>query len=656
MAMGEAATILRGDNEISAPIELASRLFAGAISLIRPRPKGEIYEWAEANLVLTTKVTNYPGPVRFERTPYQIGPGSPLWAYRRYSELMVVWPTQVGKTLTLQIILAWTVDSAPGPGMIVYPDQTVCKRRSKKHIRPLIEDCLAKHCTGNPTDLAIYEYMLKPCSLFLAWSGSPSVLAAEAIKYLWMDEIAKHGGTETGDADSVSLAMRRISTFGEFARVYACTTPLEPEKPGWAEYSVSSKHRYHVRCHDCGTPQVMYWGDLDWKMHHPKVGDTPGRKRPERGGIKWQAHAGKTIEETAATAYYECEHCGAHWDDNQVNDAVAAASTEAIDAERAGTPQETGWIATHPERSRYGSHIVSWVAPWNPMRKVVNRWLESYGQTKKRQDFCNSDLGVPYIEEIPGLEDDVIRAHILPEHTAGVVPDGAVCLILTTDVMGDHYRYRVRAWAPDLTSWGIEEGQLLPEFSVLDAMMRKTWPDVHGREWTIGRAVIDAGYDTKSVYTWCARYPGRAYPLVGRQNIREIVTFSKQAVAADTAKGLPYATEVQLIVYHQDRWRDDMLMRLQVTADSPGAWHLEPGISDAFCHQMTGDVRRRVKRGNGHFLQEWITVHANHAWDCEVYQLVGAHVFKISTLRPATPPTQPTEDQQYNPLTGQRLV
>jgi phage terminase large subunit GpA-like protein len=641
---------------MSAPLSLAKRLFAGAVSLIRPRPRGEIYEWARDNLVLSTKVTSRAGPVRFDDTPYQIGPDSPFWAYKRYGELIVIWPTQVGKTLTLQILLAWTIACSPGPGMIVYPDQVVCKRRSKKHIRPLIEDCLSEHTTGRADDLTVLEYMLKPCSIFMAWSGSPSVLAAESIKYLFLDEIAKHADGAKGDADAVSLAKRRISSYGAFSRVYACTTPLSPEKPGWDEYSKSTKHRFHVRCHACKESQVMFWGDLDWKAHNPKDGDTPGAKRPEHGGVKWISHGGRTLEETAATAYYECQHCQAHWNDVQINDAVADATRESIADHEAGRERKTGWLATHPDRSRYGCHAVSWLAPWNRLAGVVQKWLESYGKTSKRQDFCNSDLAVPYIEEIPGLEEDIIKAHQLPGHNAGIVPEGAVALILTTDVMGDHYRYRIRAWAPDLTSWGVEEGQLLPDFPSLDRLMQRTWPDVHGRPWTIARAIIDSGFEAKKVYTWCARYPGRAFPLVGRQNIREIVKFSEQAVPADTANGLTYATKVRLIVYHQDRWRDDMLARLQVTADSPGAWHLETGISDEFCHQMVGDVRRRINLGNGHFVTEWLTVHANHAWDCEVYQLVAAHVFQIAGLQAPPSPQEEPEEPGINPITGKPIV
>lgn len=641
---------------MSAP--LAYTLLAGAISVMTPQPDQEIWEWAEANVKLTVRVSPYPGPIRFHRSPYMIGPRSPLWAYRRVQELILIWPTQVGKTIQLQIIMAWCIECAPGPGMVVYPDKEVCERRSKKHLRPLIEDCLPHQLTGRADDLTKFQFMLRSCTYLMAWSGSPSVLAAESIKYLNLDEIAKHAGSRKQDADSVSLARRRTGAFGQFSRIYACTTPLTADKPGWTEFEKSSQDRFHVRCHACKEPQIMFFGPIDWKVFNPDNTETgePGTPCPPRGGVKWAAHSGSTKEDTAASAYYECQHCGTHWNDTQVNDAVAGATAESIADEASGVPRVTGWIPTYPDRARYGSHIVSWAASWNRLCEVVLRWLESYADPNKRRDFVNNDLACPYIETLPGLDDESIRAHVLPGQQQGIVPDGTVALILTTDIMDSHYRYRVRAWAADNTSWGIEEGQCLPDYGTLDALMAKVYLDRHGRHWTIRWAIIDSGYDTKKVYTFCARYPGRAYPIKGSQAIKDMIHLSQQIAPADPAMGLSVPTAVQLVVYHQDRWRDGMLQRLRVTQDSPGAWHLEEGISAGFCHQMRGDVKRRVAiKDSRAYKEEWVTVHANHAWDCEVYQLVAAFVFQVHALKPANDPAPAAPQPMFNPYTGEQI-
>jgi phage terminase large subunit GpA-like protein len=150
--------------------------------------------------------------------------------------------------------------------MIVYPDQKTAQKRSKEHIQPIITESppLAKHLTGNQDDFQILIYHLDRMTANLVWSGSPSALAAEPVRYLFRDEFAKFQGATDKEADAMSLSARRTTSYDWMARILDCTTPTTTYATGWTDLITGTYNRYWAPCPHCNEFQVLVFSQFDF--------------------------------------------------------------------------------------------------------------------------------------------------------------------------------------------------------------------------------------------------------------------------------------------------------------------------------------------------------------------------------------------------------
>lgn len=612
-------------------ISTTQTILVGMIAALRPRYRGEVWEWATAHLRLSARVTRHPGPIDWSWSPYLVGEWSPLWAYKRYEDSGMIAGAQVGKTLALQTTIAYDSDCDPGPGLIVYPDQTVAERRSKGHIRPLLQDSLPHLMTGSAADMGILEYKLASCDWYVGWAGSPSVLASLPIKHLKMDETGKFPRRKSTEADAIRNAVERITYYRPFANVFSVTTPSEPELAGWAEWEGSTRCQYQLACPACGEWQVLYFSaetDRCWFT------DQGG---PWTGGIKWDHDPGLTRAQRLASAYYECEHCGHHWTTREKNAAV----------------QSGRWVAGDPEAPYHRGHLPQWYALPVSFADVVAKWWDSYDDDDGRRRFLNSVCAVPWEVKGRELDEPKLKAHILKGHKPGTIPDGAGCLLATFDVHDDHLRYRVRSWAPNLTTWGVETGRLLPDLASIDQLMLKTWQRSDGSVVGIHGGIVDARWRTDEVYQLCLRHPGRLFPVMGQGTAHELFRPVRTWVPANPAAGLLLSGHVLRLDINDDRWKDRLFSRLDQPLDAPGAWLVEDGVDDQYWWELMGEVKTTKERKGKTPVIEWVQRHDNHTLDVEKYQLLAAELFQVSAMQiaPQQGETQ-HEAPQVNPYTG----
>lgn len=613
------------------PLSTAQALLSPMTTSLRPRFRGEVWEWATAHLRLSSRVTRHAGPIDWSWSPYLVGEGSPLWAYRRYEDAGMVAGAQVGKTLALQVTIAYDSDCDPGPGLIVYPDQVTAERRSKGHIRPLLADSLPHLMTGAPADMGILEYRLTSCDWYVGWAGSPSVLASLPIKHLKLDETGKFKRRASTEADAVRNAQERITSYRPFATVFSVTTPSEPDLPGWADWQESTRHQYQVACPGCGHWQVMYFSaDVDRKWFSDEGGKWTG-------GIKWDHDKGLTRAQRLASAHYECEACGRRITTREKNLAVAAGR----------------WVAGDAEAERYRAHLPQWYALSVSFADVVAKWWDSYDDDDGRRRFLNSVCGVPWEPKGREVGDAALRAHVLAGHHAGMVPDGACCLLLTVDVHDDHLRYRVRAWSPALTSWGVETGRLLPDLVQVDQLLARTWRRPSGSAIGIHGGIVDARWRTDEVYQLCLRHPGALFPVMGQGTAHELFKPVRTWVPANPAERLPLSGWVLRLDINDDRWKDRLFSRLDQPTGGAGAWLVETDVDDQYWWELQGEIKTLKERKGKAPVVEWVQRHDNHCLDVEKYQLLAADLFQVSAMSAIERvEVHHAEETTVNPYTG----
>lgn len=609
----------------------ALRILAASIAALKPKKREEVWEWAERRLILSANVTRDSGPVRLR--PYQRGEWSPLWAWLRYAEIDNIAATQTGKTFGMQVTIGYVVDCDPGPGMIVFPTENICRTRSKKHFQPFIRQNFADKLTGRREDLQMNSYTFaNGQTILLGHSGSPAQIAGEPQRYLWMDELAKFAPSTDKEPGAEHNARERTKSYRPFSREWSSTTPTLADEPGWRRWKGSTQCQYVVPCPDCGHEQPLYFGTIDRRIIEPDQRDE------YRGGIKWDASEELSYEERLKSAYYQCCACDARWNDYRLQRAVHAGR----------------WRARNPNAMRYCSHLNSLVAL--PMWEVLRKWFESYNDAEGLRLFLNSWLAVPYEEVGAKAEEKTLRQRILPGHRRGMVPAEAKAIFLTADVHDGDLHYRVRAWDENGTSWGIEEGITLPDLLELDAVGRREYLAADGTMRRIDRCLVDCNWRTDEVYQYCLAREGWAYPISGRK-IKDPWTLEKRAVVADPLADPPILIggEVIRIVIDDHRAKDALFTKIQITPGERGAWYLEEGVSDKFIRELQGESRvsRIVKRRPVH---EWILVGDNHFLDCEKYQLIAWQVWQVANMaeQPAAAPAAAVK--VYNPYTGQEII
>jgi len=668
--------------------DLASRVLGDALSQIEPKDAGEIWEWGERRLRLEKTPTSRPGRLSFSSSPYMIGEWSPLWAWKRYKYIANIWGAQLGKTLLLCIILAYICDIEPGPVLVTMPDQNFARGKSKKDIKPFILDNLSHLLTGDSDDFSNLEYIFRNLTVTFAWTGSASSMAGYPCRYVLNDECGKNQQTES-EGDSFALADRRLTSYGPFGRNYEGTTPSLRDRAGWRELIAGTWCERRVPCHACFKLQVMRWNGA-LPEFDAYAGEIP---TPGAGGFRLGS-SDLSLEERARATRYHCIFCDAPWNDAQ-KDAAEASGYEQLILERMIAAREAGevpsfhrffdgfaptaetpieelhlqalkiatyaarWAPRYPERERYSSQLPSWYSPMVTLAQVAGNYLRGLSDRKIMMDHLNSDRAeASDLEEEAGeMSADELKRRIY-SGSAGIVPVDDAYLILTADIHKNHCDYRVRAWQPGtLTSWGIETG-VLP---VLDSaepcaplapLFDKAWSTPDGRRLRVDAAFIDSSYLPVEVQSFCLRYPSFCFPIQGRAIRGEFL--ARDIHITDPTSQL--SGTLREITFADDQAKDRLASSLRSgTYGEPGFFYFESGLPDRFWKEMQGEKLITEDRDKGQVKRYWKRVGANHAFDLEKYQILGARVLGLHNH--AVPaPRSSSHAEVFNPYTNQPVA
>lgn len=299
---------------VKAGLVAASALIAECCPLWAPPPTVTLSQWAEENFILSSEYSAQTGPFRYKSYQREV---LDTITDPRVQCVVIMCATQMMKTLAIQISLAYVMDRDPGPTLLIEPRDTDARAFSKERLGPMLRDV---HClTGKVTDGRLksrsatdtLEYKKFPGGyLVLAASGSPGNMAGRSIRYFYGDEIDKWPPSAGLEGDPLSLGRKRTLTYRSRRKlIFTCSPTVAGRSRIAKAYEDSDQRKFWVPCSSCGEHQVLKF-------------------RPQ---VKWD-HA-LPRERQAASAYYLCEHCGAHWDD-----AARWRAIESVDVWRAEKP------------------------------------------------------------------------------------------------------------------------------------------------------------------------------------------------------------------------------------------------------------------------------------------------------------------------------
>lgn len=240
------------------------------------------------------------------------------------------------------------------------------------------------------------------------------------------------------------------------------------------------------------------------------------------------------------------------------------------------------------------------------------------------------------------------------EYPLGSCPVKPHALTLAADVQRDCVYFTVRAWGEGEESWLVDYGKL-PTLESLNEVMAREY-NIAGTGETVKpcKGMVDSGYNTEAVYSFCFQSRGRLHPCKGWESLAQPVKQAFVNVAGGSGRN---AYSIQLFHFDDSAFKHELYIRRIQDRQGP-KWHLPHNIGADYIQQVTAE--RLVERKNARGVPEmhWHRIRRdNHFGDCEKMQLVQGHL--LAPQLKGKPPTKEPQTQAnpaplrtINPFTG----
>lgn len=552
-----------------------------------PDPKLSVSDWADANVVLSTKSSATPGKFRTSITPYVREIADCLSPEHPAQKVVFLAGAQVAKSMTMFNYIGAIVDQWPGPILMVQPTVDLAKKVSKQRIAPMIEDTpslrskIAEQKSRDSSNTML-EKEFPGGMLLITGANSAASLRSMPIRYLLCDEIDAYPADVDGEGSPLDLAMARTNSFGDRKKVLLTSTPtIKGFSAIEREFEKSDKRYYFVPCPHCGHKDVITFSRL--KFNAERLED----------GVQ-----------------LVCHDCGALIDESFKAQMLAGGE----------------WRPTAVGDGTRGYHLSGLYSPygWKSWKQCVAEFLDARGNPEKLKVFVNTVLGETWEERGDGATPDILKTR--REEYKAEVPDGVRILTCAVDTQKDRLEVKVKGYGADEESWLIAYTVLTGDpgqgdvWRELDAFLATRFNRADGTAMAIDTTLIDSGgWHTNSVYRYCKSKQGqRIYPLKGHQ-------FQGKAIVGNPSRN--NALRVPLYVVGVDAAKDLVVARMQIGRPGPGYMHLPAWADDDYLAQLTAErAIRKYIRGKG-VVRQWIKPpHArNEAFDLEIYCLAALY-------------------------------
>jgi phage terminase large subunit GpA-like protein len=607
--------------------ELVARAWAEALE---PDPQLSVWEWAEANVRLTSKDSAEPGSWSCDRVPYTREIQEALSATSTVQQVTVCKGAQLGLSTVASNLLGYVIDQAPGPMLVVLPTVPVAERYSKQRLATMIRECDAlrakvREARSKDSGNSLLAKDFPGGFLVLAGSNSAAGLRQMPARVLIMDELDGFAQEAGDEGDPLVLAERATTTFGSRRKVFKISTPtFEGRSRIVAAFLEGDRRFYSVPCPRCG--------DLSPIAFSPATRLVVGARKFVRYD---RDDRDAPIPESARL---RCEACDGEIQEHEKTAMLAAGR----------------WVPTFPDRSatHRSYHLSALYSPlgWKSWAQIVEAWSRAQGSDSKLRPVVNQQFGEPWRErgESPPWQDLYRRRERYP---MGVVPARACVLTAGVDVQPDRVEIEVHAWSEaeggGLESWSVDY-KIVPSgpeerdtWSDLERILSTPYPHATGAELGIERLAIDTGHASSLVYAWVRRQsPRRVSAVKGRQGGGVILSLPKRVeVSSRSGKTLRRGLPLYLVGVDEAKATIYSWLRLPAPLEEgepapPGYMHF-PEHGEEYFRQLTAErMEPETHRGLLRYVWKKTNHERNEVLDCNVYALSAAYMVGIHRWSP----------------------
>ena len=438
---------------------------------IAPRRVLSVSEWAEAERKLTTKGSQVTGDWRNNRNPLLREPMDCMSKRSRVHECVVILPIQFGKTEIELNILGYTMDVAPGPTMVVLPDDITMNAWIDQKLTSLIDGTPAvkRALTSTNSRNASNQKAFKDFAggqLFIEHAKTATRLTLKSIETMLVDELDKFAGQLTTGEDPLELVRGRVSAFPTTYRICFIGTPgIKGVSRLDALYEDSDQRRYYVPCPHCRHEQPLEWGGLQWS-------------------------------DDGAECWYVCRECACTIEEHYKTDMI-----------RAGR-----WVAERPGMPirGYRANCLYYQIGMGPRwLDLVRMWRRAQHDPQKLQVFVQERLAESWEDpSMRRVKHDQLRERA-EAYELRTAPWGVLTITAGIDTQDNRLAVQIVGWGRNLKAWTLDYVELLGDpaedavWVALVELLNKPIAHAGGSEMRVEAVCIDsAGHRTNDVYAF----------------------------------------------------------------------------------------------------------------------------------------------------------
>lgn len=636
-----------------------AELFAYWSSILKPPERYTLSEWAEKHFVLS-KYSAVTGPIQLYGWQREI---FDAFTDPKVNQIVVASAIQMVKTLLIQAATAYTIAVDPGPILIVQPKEEAARTFSMERLAPMFREMpvlRGKIPDGRREPGNTITFKDFPGgTLSVVGAISADNLARRTIKLLCVDEEDKYEDIRN-EGDPWSIGWGRTQQFGSRRKGIRCCSPtVRGRSRIWNAYEQTDRRRPWVACPNCEHLQVLHYWRSEGKL----------------GGVYYD----KTLPryQIPSSARYECEKCGARWNEN---DRIRAAD-------------RAQWKAEQPFVGRAGFWISHLYHVNVSLSELVDLDLQAQasGRAGERQAFINTHLAELWIEdgERPQWEQVRDKRENYRHGADAVVPRRALYLTAQVDIQDDRLEYEVLAWAYGRECWSLEygviqehgpDGSALPSsapilWERLDAVLKREYQHEAGGKLPIFAMAIDTGHKPKPAYAFARRKARPGYGPAGLKIFQphtvvlvrghagastQIIHSVSTRDAAKRRSNLPLV-EIGTVIAKQEIYDNLRMPAPQKGEAKPGYFH-NPSYGDVYFKGLCSE--NRIVHKDKSVTYEKVE-NRNEPLDLKVYGVALAEIIDIEHMNaqkltvfekmtrpivdPGDMPIKPPEEMQARP-------
>ncbi len=557
-------------------------------------------EWASKRLRFNAGVESAPSYI-LDKSPYH-QPILSWWTDRHVEEILLHGAAQIGKSVLMNLLVAYIIENDPGPLMFVEPDEDLTKEFIKRRLRPALKATFPDRISDSQRDSEWTEKggIVGGTLIVPTWASSEKKLRSWPIRYVFGDELSawKFNRQAVWDRTAQFPANRKA--------LWATTPTLEDEQSWNLRTNVFQRWSWAVPCPHCRQFIVLDFKNVKWD----------GCKR---------ADGSYDLERVEKETVYACQECGGIIEQTQRPEMLRNGKA----------------ICETPERPhrQVALRVTALDVPARPWGVTARTFLQCKNNPADLQIFVNQQLCEPWVEKREGLKVQELKARQM-DIAAGVCPENTRVLLASADVQRGHLYLVVRARLDDGRSILVHcehidgrtekiSGNDEPRVkSALKDALKSMWETIMCRAWKWAEhaecllptlLVLDAGDGVVKdlVYAFAAQHRGRVVPIKGEgDDMKKLMAWSD----IDKFPGL------KLGIVNTSHYRDVVLESYRQSLDDAGAWLLNNEAPDEYYEQMLSwqTVEIDVKDRQGRYKRtkrEWRPIHGrqDHYLDAEIY-------------------------------------